>query len=330
MTTCPRAWEVEAVRDGRLTGRARDAHDGHVRACAPCAADSKALEAMARGLREVACNGVDEMAMRRIRNRVLEVVDAEQTGRVRTGRRGWGRAAGGLVLALTVALVAFFFSWRARSGPTVEAQAPAHEALRSPEAPSAASSIVMARVETSVVVSASDTTRYTRATDGTVERFDLRDGTLRLHVQRPVEGRRVVVSVPDGEIEDIGTVFEVVVTDGHLERVDVDEGRVVVRLLDRAPVTVGAGTSWKRSTTAKAKKGLDRGAGPGASASTRSTTTAPAPDEREDVAYLEVLRLLREGRDADARAAASQYLSDFPAGFRRVEMDRVAKGQRQR
>ena len=319
MTTCPRAWEVEAVRDGRLTGRAREAHAAHVDMCASCAVDSEALEAMARGLREIASNGRDEMAMRRIRNRVLEVVDAEQTGRARTGRRGWGRAAGGLALVLAVALVAFF-SWRAGDRRTVAAQARAHEAPVAPEAPSAASATAVQGAETSVVVSASDRTRYTRSIDGTVERFDLRDGALRLQVERPVGGRRVVVSVPDGEIEDIGTVFEVVVTDGHLERVSVAEGRVVVRLLDRAPVTVQAPAVWKRSTTPKPKKGLDRAAS--------ASATALAADGREDASYLEVLRLLREGRDADARAAASRYLNEFPTGFRRVEMDRVAKGQR--
>ncbi|MEA2749895.1 MAG: hypothetical protein QOI41_4038, partial [Myxococcales bacterium] len=148
-----------------------------------------------------------------------------------------------------------------------------------------------------------------------VERFDLRDGTLHLRVRRPPGGRRVVVTVPDGEIEDVGTTFDVVVSDRHTERVSVQEGRVVVRLTDRAPVTVESGRAWRRSPPAKA---------------VTATTARLSDGEREDAAYLDVLRLLREGNDTEARTAASRYLHDFPAGFRRTEMERVATGQHSR
>ena len=46
----------------------------------------------------------------------------------------------------------------------------------------------------------------------------------------------------------------------------------------------------------------------------------------EDAAYLEVLRLLREGHEAEGRVAARAYLRSFPTGFRRAEMQRVADG----
>jgi len=39
---------------------------------------------------------------------------------------------------------------------------------------------------------------------------------------------------------------------------------------------------------------------------------------------------MRDGREGDARVAAGRYLDDFPAGFRRAEMERVASGRRRR
>lgn len=335
MTTCPRAWEVEAARDGRLTGKARQTLEAHVETCASCARDAHALEELARGLRGLGSADVDDVSLRRLRNRVLDAVDAEQTGRVRSGERGArSRAAiAAVVLAAMVIGVVGFASWRTH-GPRVEAvQSQAPEPLllaaastqplptsqASPTSqPSPASQPALASEETRVEVSTADGARYTRTTEAAVDRFELAEGTLRLRVQRPAGGRRVLVTVPDGEIEDVGTAFDVVVADRHTQRVSVHEGRVVVTLMDRAPVTVEAGKTWRRSP-------------PKASASASASANAQvAGGEREDAAYLDVLRLMGEGRDGDARVAASRYLHDFPAGFRRAEMDRVANGQRSR
>jgi hypothetical protein len=49
------------------------------------------------------------------------------------------------------------------------------------------------------------------------------------------------------------------------------------------------------------------------------------PTSDEDGAYLRVLRLLRSGREDEARAAAKDYLRRFPTGFRREEMQQLAK-----
>jgi hypothetical protein len=45
----------------------------------------------------------------------------------------------------------------------------------------------------------------------------------------------------------------------------------------------------------------------------------------EDVAYLEILHLLRDSRSTAAREAAREYLRRFPDGFRREEVGRLAK-----
>jgi hypothetical protein len=326
MTTCPRAWEVEAARDGRLVGSAREALDAHVRHCAPCAREVAALETLAHGLHALGDAPGDEVAIRRLRNRVLEAVDAEQTGRARLGNRG-GRPArlGALALAAMVMGCVAYASLRAPRPRTELAQGPAPAVVVAASS-LATSAVPVEREETRVEVSAAAGARCTRSTEAAVDRFELLEGTLRLRVQRSPGGRRVVVAVPDGEVEDVGTAFEVVVADRHTDQVSVEEGRVVVRLTDRAPVTVEAGTAWRRPVAARMKGRQDAGA----SANANAAVTASSQEEREDQAYLDVLRLMRERREGDARAAASRYLHDFPAGFRRAEMERVAGVQRQR
>lgn len=70
---------------------------------------------------------------------------------------------------------------------------------------------------------------------------------------------------------------------------------------------------------------------PTASAKSRSERPKRAPsaaeperDSAEDDAYLQIVYLLRSGREAEARAKASQYLVRFPFGFRRLEVEKVA------
>ena len=311
-TTCHRSWEVEAARDGRLTGEARASFDAHAAGCPSCRGAANGLESLANGLRGLSSAELDDVSHRRLRGRVLEAVDAEQTGRVeaRAHRaRSIARIAALAVAAAVVGVVVFF------SRPGSKAVAPAPAAYER----------LAASAETHVEVSAGAGARYTRTVSGDVERFDLVDGTLRLRVVRAAGGRRVLVKVPDGEIEDVGTTFEVLVRDGHTERVGVEEGRVVARLAALAPVTVEAGSVWTRSVVAIAVPPLAADAS--ASVPRKANGKARPEADREDEAYLEVLRLLREGREGEARSAADAYVRAFPAGFRREEMDRVARGR---
>ena len=57
-----------------------------------------------------------------------------------------------------------------------------------------------------------------------------------------------------------------------------------------------------------------------------SASTVRADTAAEDAAYLQVIALLRAGKQDEARAAARSYLERFPNGFRRDEMIRVASG----
>jgi len=51
----------------------------------------------------------------------------------------------------------------------------------------------------------------------------------------------------------------------------------------------------------------------------------PAIDTAEDDAYLQIVGLLRSGHEREARAMASQYLRQFPSGFRRLEVENIAQ-----
>jgi len=324
---CSRSWEVEAARDGRLTGVASESFGAHLSVCHSCKQVVDGLDSLARDLRTVDSANVDELSLRRLRSRVLEAVDAEQTGRVRirAGRRGLRSRYAALALAAAGMGLVVFFSSRApqQVAPTFVA---------SQSAPPI--------VETRVEVSAAEGARFTRTIDGDEERFALLEGTLRLRVVRAAGGRRVLVTVPDGEIEDVGTVFDVAVRDGHTERVAVDEGRVLVRIAGTAPMTIGAGGSWDRVMVAELQTpNADAGAATSAAVSVGGGAAAPvrAPShqssaasasplaDREDAAYLDVLRLLQAGREDEARAAANTYLREFPAGFRRKEMTRIVR-----
>ena len=44
----------------------------------------------------------------------------------------------------------------------------------------------------------------------------------------------------------------------------------------------------------------------------------------EDLVYLRVLALLRDGRKGEAHLLAEDYLRRFPNGFRRPEIERIA------
>jgi hypothetical protein len=46
----------------------------------------------------------------------------------------------------------------------------------------------------------------------------------------------------------------------------------------------------------------------------------------EDLAYLQILALLEEGRKEEAVLAARSYLARFPEGFRRPEVRPIALG----
>jgi FecR protein len=322
---CDRSWEIEAARDGRISGDALSSLSLHREQCRECRGKWEYVEALGRALRDVDAAETDAIAVRRLRQKVLARADAELAGRATLPSPRWWRLAI-LAAALASIMVVSFIAFRVtRARPVADL------------------------LKTTIDAVEEGNAQWARRSEGEFERVELNDGTLQLRVKKAPGGKRVVVRVPDGEIEDIGTVFHVVVNHGHTQRVGVDEGQVTLRLANAVPITLSSGQTWERQeypapiATAAALPGvvIPPSSAPTASSGSRvnvpsrrpaaasaSMSMPPASAAKEDADYLRVIRLLREGRDVEARAAAKEYLRNFPDGFRREEMGRIGQPSR--
>lgn len=307
--TCARVWEVSAARDGRLGAAAASALEGHIERCDDCRRERDALEAVREQLQGATAGELDDLSLRRLRARTLEAAGNARLAPARSSRPVVLLLAGALALG-AIALVA----------------------RPSPHVPTVRA--------TDVTTTDEGGARWSAHEDVESRRIVLREGKVRLAVDRPAGGKRLVVEVPDGEIEDVGTTFHVEVSDGHTRRVHVDEGSVVLRLDGQPSIALAHGETWEASPrvaveppviapSAAAPPAPSARPAPRASASAVASASPArrevddAGPEEEDRAYVEVVRLLREGREHEARTAAVVYLRRFPSGFRRAEVEKV-------
>jgi hypothetical protein len=284
----------------------------HTSTCPACHREARALDGLARRLR--GAPPVDDVTVRRVRHRVLERADRS----LRTPQVAYHP----FVLAFGLAAAAVVFvAWVVRSSPR---ESPRAEAITVNPAPFAA---------------------FARKREGGVDIVELRDGSVRFTVRHAAETPQLIVRVPDGEIEDVGTVFTVTVSRGHTDRIDVAEGLVAFHRRPGGDALVRAGMPFVRQSTEAAppaSSSAESAPAPrprtdtGARHATRlAKPRAPTADERaldaerdaEDDAYLNVVRLLRDGRREEAERAATAYLDRFPQGFRRPEVERALRGR---
>jgi hypothetical protein len=348
---CPRLFEVEAARDGRLTGTELASFERHMTGCPACLREARALEGLADALRTGPPNprAEDMLHVRRERTRLLAAFDRTQVGPEPSPGAprllGWTTA-----VALVAGILVLY--WRIR---------PAEPIL----------------VHASAVVHADSTAEWSERTDANREMLVLDRGSLWIHVDHASGEGRLVVLLPDGELEDTGTTFTVSAAEGHTTRVAVHEGRVVLRLHGLPPVAIGKGDTWVPEArpvasasasavppVAAADRSRDH-AGPPPSArqsfalpASAAPTRAPEPsadfraamaalDAREDTtaaaafarflerhprdphaedaAYLRVIALQRSGDGGGTKEAAKDYLRRYPEGFRRAEMEALAQ-----
>jgi hypothetical protein len=175
-----------------------------------------------------------------------------------------------------------------------------------------------------------------------------------MRIKRASSDSRVLIVVPDGEIEDFGTALTLGVANARTTHVSVAEGEVEVRLHGFAPLRLTGGQSWtahhpEESSTPRTSEApllaehplpipsvkIRRPLSPAEHSSrsraslTRASASAaaamPVPDDiaaarAEDRAYLKVVELARAGEQRAARAAALDYLARFPHGLRRLEL----------
>lgn len=373
--TCSRSWEVEAARDGRLSEAACALLEEHVLRCEICARERRALEGLAGRLRGGLPGAPDDLSVRRLRRATLERANAAwmERGPSRERGRRLSIAAAGLAFACALVGLAWWGHLR-HEGATVQ-------------------------------VTEGTAADWSRDTSAEAQRVTLREGAIELRIKRAAEDPPFFVVVPDGEIQDVGTVFRVEVKGGVTTSIEVSEGAVVFRRPGQPEVRVEAGEHWPHSSpqagtsaagtagsagvgTAGAREpgaasatvgdeqppgsaagspgGTAAPTSPAAGASTASAATggttgaasSPATPKgaapsgqptasggaqaggakgaasskpatssglEEDIAYLRVIALLRDGRREEARLAAKDYLRRFPNGFRRVEVAAIAR-----
>jgi hypothetical protein len=339
---CPRQFEAEAMRDGRLTGAELAAFTRHMHGCATCSREVEALDRLAETIHASMRDhsGADELRVRRERTRLLAAFDRSLvSSERRSGRHRWllWPAAAAVVCA------GLFVFWRARA-------------------------VVHPVPASNVVVRADSSAVWSRHTQGGRERIVLERGALFVHVDHSVNENRLVVALPDGELEDIGTTFSVSAKDGHTARVTVQEGSVVLRIRDKAPVALGSGEAWTAADAAPAPARVDAPAPAPVPSVQRRRSAAARPSTRrhdppdasldfnaamaafdrgdcrpaargfaefigahpedpraEDAAYLRVMSFHKCGDESGMKAAALQYLQRYPTGFRRVEVERLAR-----
>jgi hypothetical protein len=207
------------MRDGRLTGAERATFERHITVCPPCSNEVRALEALAESLcLEVPDHAVaDELHARRERTRLLAAFDRAllKPEQPRNGRHRLFRPAAALALGVAILVL-----------PRM---------LRRPALP----------VHTfSAVVHADSVSVWSERMEGDRENVVLERGALWIHVDHSLGGGRLLVVLPDGELEDTGTTFTVSADDGHTTRVAVQEGHVVLRLRGQAAIALGPGDTW--------------------------------------------------------------------------------------
>jgi hypothetical protein len=305
MTGCRRLWEVEAAHDGRLSGTALAAFEQHVGHCKTCAEERLALGNLSRALARDA-SSEDEVALRRGREELLQA--AHQRALRGDGRRAarW-IAVAAIAGVLGVVGVKELRAYRDRAVPFAS-------------------------------VVASPGARWDRHVTRTLEQVNLGEGVLHLTVRRSSsDSRRVSVHVPDGDIDDLGTIFRVTVLDGRTRELVVSEGTIVFRRAGRAPLLLASPAHWTPATEISPPpsplppaQSEESAPLPSASAGATTRKSAPiahhpdarpsAPPADEDLAYLRIVALRREGRSEEARVAGVEYLRSFPDGFRRTEV----------
>jgi hypothetical protein len=273
--------------------------------------------------------------LRRERQRVLESFNAQTLGAAPSGRYArWGL---GLVAAaaLLVALGSFVQRKRVARAPLVARQP----------------SVAPAELPSLRLV-ASSGSRFDQQRRAGLDSVTLHEGTLSIDFDRGPHAD-LLVRVPDGEIRDLGTVFRVTVSAGRTVEIAVQEGAVVFRRPGETDVIVLAGEVFQRAEALEPAPSepeasipsairaprSHRIAGPPRVAAPRVNATrsvaagldAPHTPElsaaQEDAAYLHIVELLEVGQRHEAGRAARVYLREFPDGFRRNEVQRIASAE---
>ena len=290
---CDRSWEIDAFRERRLGPKDARSFERHLRACAPCREQLEGDERLQRLARELPDEEPGELALRRVRARVLRDV---ATGQASPQPSRWApRVALMGLLAVAGLGVWAWMPWSTPADAVVAAATPP------PEAPSESYA--------GTVVASADT-RWSQERALGVERVTLQEGSLHVHVRPQTAAERFLVVLPDGDIEVRGTTFDVRVEHGATTSVHVDEGIVELRIAALAAMRLVAGDTWPPDEPPPPSARTIAPALVRAPSPARSTAPAPMPSAAEP--YSDAMRLLREGHDGEAAAAFHAFAQSQP------------------
>jgi len=341
---CSRAWEAEAIEDGRLDGRTRASFERHSAICDVCTRERTTWKRLSVIVARIPKPPAPSELQRK-RGRIALLRDAHRS----TLADPWPWTRWSMALA-ALAVVVFAAGWGYR---------------RSRLEPRGSSATLAQRL---LEVEPNGPADWSVDDDLAPTRMALREGTVSLHVAKLQGGQRFVVGMPDGEIEVRGTRFVVVVNDARTRSVDVSEGTVALRLVGQAEKTLHAGERWSlieppapadsteptplpysppaepaialgsRSAHPKAQPSglLTPGALFAAAMSAYETGAFERAEELlgeftnrfpkdarcEDAALVGVIIRNKRGDRAGARQLAHQYLARYPGGLHEAEVER--------
>ena len=293
------------MRDGRLGGPELASFGRHMTTCRACAHEAKALDELASA---VSAGGradapADELRVARERTRLLADFDRALVASGRRQRSRWLLWSSAVVAVACGLFVA------------------AHR-LPLPRVAVGAGAVITPEIEAI----------WSKQVEGDAEKIVLTRGTLAIHVDHAASrGGRLVVVLPDGELEDIGTTFTVRAADGQTKQVAVQEGSVLVRIRGSAPVVLNAGETWTAGDTrtsaaaattrpapleppadAPKTKGQPRHEGEDRAPPRRPEAPLEPDEPAQSKEFRAAVRLLERGDGCDAAAGFARYVTSYP------------------
>jgi TolA-binding protein len=259
---CTRAWQAEAVEDGRLAHADVASFERHATTCSACAGELRALALLREVGVALPAQTSSDLERRRLRGELLRRANELA---LLAQRRRWPRitAAAGMACAAAAVLVA----------------------LALPVAPTQRAPVVQpASAVPTFRITSSPGAEWQMLERSATLRLRARHGRLELGVDTLRAGQRFLVELPDGQVEVKGTRFSIDVADGRTREVRVHEGRVALRLRGHAPRMLRAGDAWSGEPAETPAAGATAPAGKATAAPVRAAAaTAAAAPAREAV-----------------------------------------------
>jgi hypothetical protein len=222
---CPETSAVEALRDGRLEQEPAETLRLHLANCAECTLEAVRLERLSEELAVLRGSEANPLRVAAGRRRLLDAARQVDAG----GKSAFMRATAVVLAACAAAVIVWFGLGRLPFGKQEQA----------------AVSSRASDGELAVTVVPAARTTWSRARVEATETLNLAEGKLAVQVTRHDPRQRLLVQLPDGELEDVGTVFTVEVQGGKTRAVAVTEGRVALRLRGRSELVLSAGESFQ-------------------------------------------------------------------------------------